>query len=73
MPSKIHCRPDDPYGTAERLIARHGNGAAGRAMQEMNDCQASGDGDRYRDWGTIYDTIAELQGPKLRPLQGSLH
>jgi hypothetical protein len=69
MPSKMQYRPDNPYATAERLIAQHGNSAAGRAMQEMNDCQASGDGDCYRDWGRIYDAVAELQEPKLRPLQ----
>ena len=71
MPSKMQYRPDNPYFTAELLIAQHGNGAGGRAMKEMDDCQASGDGDCYRSWGMIYDAIAELQGPKLRPLQSS--
>jgi hypothetical protein len=73
MPSKMQYRPDNPYAIAERLIAQHGNGAADRAMREMNDCQASGDGDCYRDWGTIYDAVAELQRPKLRALQSSFH
>jgi hypothetical protein len=61
MPYKMHYRPDSPYSTAELLIARHGTNAISGAVKEMGDCQASGDGDCYLAWGTIYDAIVELQ------------
>ena len=65
MPSKTHHRPDSPYWSAELLIMRHGDDAIDCAEKEMNDCQASGDGDCYLAWGRICDAIVELQATQI--------
>lgn len=61
MPSNAHHRPESPYFTAELFIAQYGDSAITHAEKEMNDCQASGDGDGYMAWGWISDAITELQ------------
>jgi len=43
------------------LLERHGARAVVHVAKELADCQASGDGDGYAEWGEIADAIEDLQ------------
>ncbi len=53
--------PYSPHCAAQVLLERHGERAVVYAAKELADCQASGDGDGYAEWGEISDAIEELQ------------
>ena len=53
--------PHSPYYSARLLLERHGARAIVHAAKELADCQASGDGDGYAEWGEIADAIEDLQ------------
>src|SRR5208283_3998130 len=53
--------PHSPYYSARLLLERHGARAVVHVAKELADCQASGDGDGYAEWGEIADAIEDLQ------------
>jgi hypothetical protein len=61
---KASYRPDNPLYTAELLVARYGNAAESQAVREMDECQASGDGDCYSAWGRNCDAVIDLQAQR---------
>jgi hypothetical protein len=59
--SKARYRPNDPFYTAELLIAQKGENAESYALMEMRDFQTVGDGDCYLAWGRICDAVVDLR------------
>ncbi len=51
----------NPYHAAQLLLERHGERAVAYAAKELADCQASGDGDGYAEWGEISDAVEAVQ------------
>ena len=56
-----HSSPHSPCYSARVLLERHGARATVYAAKELADCQASGDGDGYAEWGEIADAIEDIQ------------
>jgi hypothetical protein len=53
--------PFSPYHAAQLLLERHGERAGVYVAKELADCQASGDGEGYAEWGEISDAIEDVQ------------
>jgi hypothetical protein len=46
---------------AERMIARHGDGAAGEALREFQRLKAAGEADAAQDWERLYKAILHVR------------